>query len=92
MEKKMAIMTLKKILHLPVETHSGIKLGTVSGAEIDVEQHVVMRYVVKSSHLPRPLASELLIAPSQVINITEEKMIVEDAAAPPVAAVITPAV
>ncbi len=88
----MAIISLKKLLHLPVETESGTKLGTIAGAEIDVEQHVVMRYVVKSSALPKPLANELLISPSQVISVTKEKMVVEDGAAPPAAAVVTPAV
>ena len=38
----------RQILGIPVETKSGQKLGVVVSFEIDSEQQIVSRYVVKS--------------------------------------------
>lgn len=69
----------KNIIHLPVFTKSGEELGKTCGFEVDVDTHVVTQYYVKSHHLIAELfAKELIVAASQVISITNEKMIVED--------------
>lgn len=69
----------KKIVHLPVFTRAGKELGKVSSFDIDLETQRVSRFYVKSNHLIAELFSkELIIAASQVISITEEKMVVED--------------
>lgn len=69
----------KKIIHLPVYTQSGKELGKISGFGIDTETHTIVRYYVKSGRLIEGLfEKELIIAASQVISITNEKMIVED--------------
>ena len=68
----------RQILGIPVETKSGQKLGVVVSFEIDSEQQIVSRYVVKPALVPRILASELIINAVQVISLTNEKLIVED--------------
>jgi sporulation protein YlmC with PRC-barrel domain len=73
------MIALEKLLHLPVETAAGERLGTVVSLDLDVEEHAVMYYVVKPALVPRLLATELIISPRQVISISQEKMVVEDA-------------
>lgn len=84
-------ISLKQLLHLPVETKNGSKLGEICGINFDAERHLVVSYAVKAAYLPRPFASELLIAPSQVLSITTEKMVVIDMAIPASEAAPTPA-
>jgi sporulation protein YlmC with PRC-barrel domain len=81
----------RQLLHLPVETKSGARLGVVASFEIDSEQQVVTRYTVRTAPLPKFLADELIIAPSQVVSITNEKMVVEDGVMPVAATDATPA-
>lgn len=69
----------KNLLHLPVFTQSGKGLGKVVGFDLNTETHVVTTYYIKTHRLlSRPFGSELVVAPSQVIKITKEKMVVED--------------
>lgn len=73
------IINEKKLINLPVFTQSGQHLGKVVDFEIEVGSHTILKYYVKSSGLINELfTSELIITPSQVIEITKEKMIVED--------------
>ena len=66
------------ILDLPVETQKGIQLGKVDGAIIDIDSQSIYQYSVKPSGITNIFEKELLIHRDQVINITKEKMIVED--------------
>ena len=86
------MIALEKLLHLPVETETGTKLGAVASVVIDPETHRVQNYIVKPAYLPRLLSQELMISPRQVLAIKEEKMIVEDAILKDPAVAPTPAV
>jgi len=73
-------MTLLNPLRLPVRTQTGKSLGHVVDLEIDPDSQVVMTYHVKPSRLvPDMVQSPLLIRRSQVIEITEHGLIVDDA-------------
>ncbi len=68
-------------LRLPVKTESGHKLGTVVDVIIDPQTQGVTAYHVKPSRLvPDAVQSPLIIHHSQVIEINEQAMIVDDAA------------
>lgn len=74
------MLTKKNLLDLPVYTESGQRLGRVVDFELDIEKHLIARYHVKSRDLIKGLLNkELIIANDQVISVTAEKMIVEDA-------------
>lgn len=75
----MAVLDDKTLLKLPVETKSGARLGVVSGFEFDVDSHAVLRYRVRPKGLAfRMLKHPLLISREQVLEITAEKMTVDD--------------
>lgn len=74
-------MTLhaKKIIGLGVETKSGQHLGRVQNFSLDPMTQAVTDYTVKSDRLLGELfAKELIIGASQVVSLTEEKMVVDD--------------
>lgn len=73
------LIMIKKLLNLPVITQSGSKLGGVRDIEIDIESHLVRTYHVGHK---LPGMEKHLIAPSQVVSITAEKMIVKDGVMP----------
>lgn len=69
------------ILHrLPVETESGQFIGHINGVSVDSVTHGVTHYEV----LPNISLSmlfhrkSLLIAPSQILSLTNEKMVVDN--------------
>ena len=67
-------------LRLPVRTVSGKNLGSVVDLEIDPSTHGVVAYHVKPNRLvPDMVSSALIIHTSQVVEITAEGMIVDDA-------------
>lgn len=69
----------KQLLGLSVVTESGTDLGSVSGFDINVDSHSVWRYHVRSHHLIRRIfGGELLISYTEVISISEDKMVVSD--------------
>lgn len=64
----------QKLIHLPVFTESGAKLGHIIDMEIDIEDHHVRKYIVGKF-----LGKETyLITPVQIKSISEDKIIVED--------------
>ncbi len=66
-------------LHLPVRTASGQKLGAVVDITIDADTHSVLTYHVKPNRLvPDVMATPLLIDRSQVLEITDTEMVVDD--------------
>lgn len=77
----MALSGAKHIIGLPVETQHGQKLGKVSDIQLDVDAHTVKYYAVSPSSLVRKVVQQkedVLVAPTQVLSITEEKMVVTD--------------
>lgn len=69
-------ISIKQLLGLPVATQSGAQLGAVRDVELDAESHAVRQYVVGEHFFTK---QKKLISPAQVISITAEKMIVQDA-------------
>ena len=70
------------VLHVPVYTQLGTYLGRVSSFDVDVVTHQITSYHVRTGLIKGLWYQELLIAPRQVISLTEEKMVVEDTAIP----------
>lgn len=70
-------MTLssEQLIGLRVRTQSGSVLGRVKSFEIDMETGRIAQYLVSDR---RWFGRSLLVNRSQVIQITAEKMIVED--------------
>ncbi len=62
-------------MHLPVFTESKTKLGKVFDMNIDIDNHSIKSYLVRSSIISR----SYLIKPIQIVSITKEEIIVEDA-------------
>lgn len=72
------IINLRQLKKLPVYTKSGTKLGKIVDINFLVDTHSVHQYVIRPNFFGRIL----LVATNQVIEINDEKMIVEDAAVP----------
>lgn len=63
---------------LPVVTITGENVGKIAGISFDTASHAIRHYIVARSRLLAPLLpKELFIAPSQVISIDDEKMVVQ---------------
>lgn len=69
---------LKTLKHLKVQTVSGHELGHIADFELESEGQTIVQYKVKSSILR---ASVYLVGRGQVVAITAERMIVDDAVA-----------
>lgn len=67
--------------NLSVFTESGLRLGHISEVEIDIDSQSIIRYLVESGRLISRWQLPLLVHRSQVVSISKEKMVVEDAAA-----------
>ena len=75
----MAILDDTILLKLPVYTKSGLRLGKVVGFDFDVETHGILRYRVQPKGLAaRVLEHPMLVAREQVLEITSERMTVDD--------------
>lgn len=70
------LINLHKLLDLPVYTESGAKLGKIFDVELDIESHMVLRYLVRPNFISM---HHFLIQVAQVKEITDEKMVVDDA-------------
>lgn len=69
----------KQLIGLSVRTKSGEILGQVSDFELDTDNSEIIRYIITSSRLVKKiLASDLLIDKSQIIEINDREMVVED--------------
>lgn len=78
--KNMILLTDKELRGIPVFTKGGDKLGKIAGVVIDAEYHEIHEYAVsKSRLLSALLPDDLLIHRSQVIELTAERMVVDDA-------------
>lgn len=65
------------LLGLPVETRSGTSLGRVAAFTLDEASQSILSYEVKRGRI---LGDHLLVHRGQVLSLTGEKMVVEDAA------------
>jgi sporulation protein YlmC with PRC-barrel domain len=72
------IIDFKQLIHLPVYTESGTKLGQIHDLDIDIAEHTIRRYIVEPKFFGK---ESYRIAPLQIKSITSEKIIVEDAVA-----------
>ena len=82
----------KELVNLPVETKAGQELGTVCDFEYDSDVNKIIRFHGKKGSLVSNLISHaLIIHADQVISITKEKMVVEEAAVKEKKAVSEPA-
>jgi sporulation protein YlmC with PRC-barrel domain len=69
----------ENLKNLPVFTQSNQQLGRICDIEFDSKTHSINKYIIKSSKVIKRLTEEnILISPSQVIAIDENKMIVVD--------------
>ncbi|MDP3965037.1 MAG: PRC-barrel domain-containing protein [bacterium] len=69
----------KQLGNLPVETESGTRIGYIHHFEIDELEQRVAHYVVK----PHPgiagvFDKDFVVAVSQVVSLTKEKLVVDD--------------
>ncbi|MBU4421598.1 PRC-barrel domain-containing protein [Candidatus Parcubacteria bacterium] len=75
------ILSLKKIIGLKVETKSGRHLGHLRDLDLDTETFEIVKIYVRPSGIVKGLvAGDLIISKSNVISISEEKIIVDDLA------------
>lgn len=70
------LINWNELKKLPVYTKLGMRLGRVSGMELDVESHLVRTYFVRKDFL----SDELSISRSQIVSIDKDKVVVEDGA------------
>ncbi|HMB26388.1 MAG TPA: PRC-barrel domain-containing protein [Patescibacteria group bacterium] len=68
---------LKKLKKLPVVTKNSQKLGKIANLEINTSTHQVVKYQVRKKILLAK-SPKLLIAPEQILEINNKKIIVED--------------
>lgn len=69
----------QKIINLPVETVGGHQLGWVESFVVDIDSQSILEYIVKSSSLVQKIVTnKLVISRGQVVDINEEKLIVDD--------------
>lgn len=76
----------KKLYQIPVRTQSDIFLGHVIGFELDPLQHRIESYYIKKAGFITPFfhkieSADYKIHFTQVLSVTSERMIVEDAVA-----------
>ncbi len=67
-------MNTHSLMHLPVLTESGSKLGKVYDINIDIDNHCIKSYLVRASFI----SQSYLIKPVQIVSISREQIIVED--------------
>ncbi|MDP3971048.1 MAG: hypothetical protein Q8P90_05170 [bacterium] len=81
-------INLKQLINLPVYTETDYFLGNIVDADLSIDDHVIVKYYVGKNKLVDELlkniigSSLLSIAPSQVVSITVDRMIVMDAVLP----------
>jgi sporulation protein YlmC with PRC-barrel domain len=70
----------KNLLNLPVITQGGTHLGYVTSFEIDELDQRIKQYIIKTHHgLAGLFDKQLIISVHQVVSLSHDKMVVEDA-------------
>lgn len=73
------ILNANKLLGLLVKDRSGRILGTIKDFELDTDNCQIVKYIISPSKLvEKILANDLIVDQSQVIEITNKIMIVDD--------------
>lgn len=73
------LINSQKLIGLKAETESGQYLGRIQSLDIDIDNHGVRNYYIKPKLLELgAFSSEFIVHHRQVVDITEEKMIVAD--------------
>jgi sporulation protein YlmC with PRC-barrel domain len=74
------MITKNDLIDLPAYTESGEYLGRVVDFELEPATHAIVRYHVRSRDSIKDLlkARELVVASTQVISLSNEKMVVDD--------------
>ena len=68
------------LINLPVYTQSGEHLGKVSSFEINSDTGKIENFHIKTGLIEGLWHEQLVVSHSQVVEITGEKMVVEDGA------------
>lgn len=77
------ILNSKAMIGIPVETRAGQSLGRLGSVDVDAETGRIKTFHVKSGNLVSGLlGDELMIAWEQVIELTNERLLVADTAFP----------
>lgn len=72
-------MDFKKLINLPVYTQSNFYLGRIVELEINPQNNSVEKYFVKSHNFIKNIfQGKLIITASQVLSISEKRMVVKD--------------
>ena len=73
------LVSAKNIIGLGARTKSGIVLGKVMDLEIDIDKCELVKFIVAKSIIAKSiLQEELIIDRSQVVEINEKEIIVDD--------------
>lgn len=77
------LLNTRSFAGLPVETRGGVSVGRLVSADVDADTGRIATFHVKSGGLVSGLLSdELMIAWDQVVEWTDEKLMVADGAVP----------
>ncbi|MFA5995987.1 MAG: hypothetical protein WCW27_02085 [Patescibacteria group bacterium] len=77
-------LTDKQLINLPVYTEIDVLLGYVVSLEIDIDHQTITKYFIAKHKLVPEVLRSLVgvsvyeVAPSQIISINTDKMIVQD--------------
>lgn len=74
------MMRVKHLLRLSVVTAGGVDLGRVVDVVVDTGAHTIVQYEVRGKALTPWFGKTFLIAAKQVLEITEDRLVVEDGA------------
>ena len=66
------------LINLSVYTQAGKNLGRVASFDINIDTSAVTCYYIKTGLIKGLWHQQLAIAPSQVVSIDKEKMVVQD--------------
>ena len=72
------IIVEQNLIGLAVETQSGQYLGRVKAVEKDSASDKIIRFYVRPTFFKRIFCSQFIIHRDQVIQVTAEKIVVED--------------
>lgn len=74
------LLTHEQLIGLPVETKSGRPLGKVGSLIFEIESQSIYQYQIKPAGIVHLFDQGLLVHRNQVLEITAEKIVAEDAA------------
>lgn len=75
----MPVRSLQELIHLPVYTKMGTHLGQLIDVECDTDEYTIINFLVQQKGIVGGFKNPLVINRTQVLEILNEKIIVEDA-------------